>query len=62
MNPVYVVEQGTKVRINNGCIQIEKDEGIQSTVLFRSPIALVSQVVLFGNVGLTTPAIALFLE
>ena len=62
MNPVYVVEQGAKIRIHNGCIQIEKEEEGITNILHRGPIGTVSQIVIFGNVGLTTPAIGQFLE
>ena len=60
--PIYIVEQGTKIRIHNRCVQIEKENDGAVQVLCRSPIGTVSQIVVFGNIGLTTPAIGLFLE
>jgi len=60
--PIYIVEQGTKIRIHNRCVQIEKENDGAVQVLCRSPIGTVSQIVIFGNIGLTTPAIGLFLE
>ena len=60
--PIYIVEQGTKIRIHNRCVQIEKENNGVVQILCRSPISTVSQIVIFGNIGLTTPAIGLFLE
>lgn len=57
MPALYVVQQNTKLRINNRRLQVELDEGGDPQVLTSIPLAQVSQVVLFGNVGLTTPAI-----
>lgn len=51
---LYVVQQNSKLRIANRRLQVEMDDGEVSASL---PLAQVSQVVLFGNVGLTTPAI-----
>jgi len=53
MPPVYVVQQGAKLRIDNRRLQIERE----GEVLLHVPLAQVSEVVLFGNIGLTTPAI-----
>ncbi len=55
MPPLYVVQQNSKLRLNNRRVQVEQetDEGIQ--VLAQIPIGQVSEIVLFGNVGLTTP-------
>jgi len=57
MPPLYVVQQNTKLRINNRRLQVEKDESGGTEALVSMPLAQVSQVVLFGNIGLTTPAI-----
>lgn len=58
MPPLYVVEQQTKIRIRNRRVQVERDgEAGASEVLLSVPLAQVEQVVIFGNVGLTTPAI-----
>jgi len=53
MPPVYVVQQGARLSINNRRLQVARDE----EVLLQTPLSQVSEVVLFGNVGLTTPAI-----
>lgn len=55
MPPLYVVQQNSKLRLNNRRVQVEQetDDGIQ--VLAQIPIGQVSEIVLFGNVGLTTP-------
>lgn len=53
MPPLYVVQQNAKLRIENRRLQVE----LESETLASLPLGQVSQVVLFGNVGLTTPAI-----
>ena len=58
MPPLYVVQQNAKLRINNRRLQVEREEEI----LLQVPLGQVSQVVLFGNIGLTTPAIDALLE
>jgi CRISPR-associated protein Cas1 len=64
--PLYLVQQGAKIRINNRRVRVEMDpseaEGSQPEILLQVPIGQVSQVILFGNIGLTTPAISTFLE
>jgi len=57
MPAVYVIHQNAKLRIHNRRLQVESSEGESVTVLDSVPLGQVSQVVLFGNVGLTTPAI-----
>ena len=77
MPALYLVEQQTKIRIRNRRVQVERDlspdaqpqiencqspiENRQSEILLSVPLAQVEQVVIFGNVGLTTPAIDAFL-
>ncbi len=57
MPPIYVVQQNTKLRIRNRRLQVElEQEDGEVEVLSSTPLGQVSQVVLFGNVGLTTPA------
>jgi CRISPR-associated protein Cas1 len=53
MPPLYVVTQNSKLRIDNRRLQVELD----GQALSSQPLAHVSQVVLFGNISLTTPAI-----
>jgi len=53
MPPLYVVQQNAKLRLDNRRLQVQADEQILASL----PIGQVSQVVLFGNVGLTTPVI-----
>lgn len=56
MPPLYVVQQNAKLRINNRRLQVDCEESEQKAEV-SIPLAQVDQVVLFGNVGLTTPAI-----
>jgi CRISPR-associated protein Cas1 len=56
MTSLYVVQQNAKLRINNRRLQVECGE-IEQDKPISVPLAQVDQVVLFGNVGLTTPAI-----
>ncbi len=58
MPPLYVVQQDAKLRVVNRRLQVERE----AQVLASLPLGQVSQVVLFGNVGLTTPAIAALLQ
>lgn len=58
MPPLYITRQGAKVRIDNRCLVVEKDQ----ESLLKVPIGHVSQVVIFGNIGLTTPAISYLLN
>lgn len=78
MPALYLVEQQTKIRIRNRRVQVERDlspdaqppiespdsqiENLRSQILLSAPLAQVEQVVIFGNVGLTTPAIDAFLS
>ncbi len=57
MPPLYIIQQGSKIRIHNRNLQVELEEDGRPQVLLRTPLGHVSQVVLFGNIGLTTPAI-----
>ncbi|MEI2693370.1 MAG: CRISPR-associated endonuclease Cas1 [Anaerolineae bacterium] len=59
MYPVYVIQQGARLSIANKRLQVEQN----GETLLAAPLGQVSEVVIFGNVGLTTPAIgALLLE
>lgn len=51
MPPLYVVEQGAKLRLEGRRVLVEKD----GVCLLQVPFAQLSSVVLFGNIGLTTP-------
>jgi CRISPR-associated protein Cas1 len=59
MPALYLVQQNTKIRIRNRRLQVEREaeDGSPAEVLTSVPLGQVSQVVLFGNIGLTTPAI-----
>lgn len=68
MPALYLVEQNTKIRIRNRRLQVERDlspdanpqpqnSTAQPEVLLSVPLGQVGQVILFGNIGLTTPAI-----
>jgi CRISPR-associated protein Cas1 len=56
--PLYVVQQDTKLQINNRRLQVTRG----GDVLSSSPLSHISQIVIFGNVGLTTPAIGALLD
>ncbi len=53
MPPFYVVEQGSTLRCETRRLLVVKDE----QTLASAPLVHVSQVVVFGNVNLTTPLI-----
>lgn len=58
MSSVYVIQQQARLRVRNRRLQVERDEeGREPEVLLSVPLGQVSQVVLFGNISLTTPAI-----
>lgn len=77
MPALYLVEQQTKIRIRNRRVQVERDlspdaqipqsrnpeipQSRNPEILLSVPLSQVEQVVIFGNVGLTTPAIDAFL-
>lgn len=58
MPPLYVVQQGAKLRKQNHRLQVELD----GKTLADIPLGHVSQVILFGNISLTTPAIDALLD
>lgn len=58
MPPLYVTQQNARLRIANRRLIVELD----GETLLDTPLGHVSEVVLFGNVGLTTPAIGLLLN
>lgn len=58
MPPLYVTTQGGKLRYRGRRLVVEKD-GEQIAAI---PAVHVSQVLIFGNVSMTTPAIAFLLE
>jgi CRISPR-associated protein Cas1 len=58
MPPFYVIEQGAKLSHDGRRLVVSKDDHELAT----TPLVHVSEVVLMGNVGLTTPAIKLLLK
>lgn len=65
MPPIYIIQQGAKIRIHNRQVQVEFEQPGDVSIpeiLMRVPLGHVSEIVLFGNVGLTTPAIHAFLQ
>lgn len=62
MPPLYVVQQQAKLRVSNRRLIVTIEDGAEQISLTSIPVAQVSQVVLFGNVGLTTPAINILLK
>ena len=53
MPPLYITEQGAQIRITGRRLVVSKGEAELAVV----PLVKVSEVVLLGNIGLTTPAI-----
>lgn len=58
MPPLYVMQQGSKLVVNKGRLEVR----LEDRVLASLPPVHVSEVVILGNVGLTTPAISLLLR
>ena len=58
MPVLYLVEQGATLRKEAGLLTVTKD----AQVLSKVPAAKVEQVVIFGNVNLTTPVIGFLLR
>ncbi|MCO6450982.1 MAG: CRISPR-associated endonuclease Cas1 [Caldilineales bacterium] len=58
MYPVYVVQQGALVNIAERRLRVVHQE----QTLLQEPLARVSQLILFGNIQLTTPAITALLN
>ncbi len=52
MPPLYIVEQGARLSIEQRRLLVHKDE----TLILKAPLAHTSAVVIFGNVSVTTPA------
>ena len=63
MPPMYVVQQGARIRISNRRLTVNLEhEGEKPIQLASMPIHQVSQLVLLGNIGITTPAIGWLLD
>jgi CRISPR-associated protein Cas1 len=58
MPPLYVIEQGARLSCDGRRLVISKEDEELSSV----PLVHVSEVILLGNIGLTTPAIKLLLR
>lgn len=58
MTALYVVEQGAKIHKESRRLVVKKDE----VELQSIPLIKVEQVLLFGNVGITTPALTWLME
>jgi CRISPR-associated protein Cas1 len=57
-SPLYLTEQGSKLSREGRRLRITKDD----EVLARAPLIQVSQVIIFGNVQITQPALKLLLD
>lgn len=57
MPPLYLMEQGSKLHHDGRRLIVSKDD----QELFSTPLVHVSEIVVLGNVGLTTPTIKLLL-
>ena len=55
MPPFYVTTQGAKLRLHQRRLIVKKEVGSTSETIASVPLVHVDQVILFGNVGLTTP-------
>lgn len=58
MPPLYITQQGAKIRIHQSRLLVE----LEGEKLLHVPLGHVSEVVVFGNVGLTTPAVGQLLD
>jgi len=58
MSSLYLTEQGSKVRKDEGRIIVEK-EGIE---IFEIPVHKIERIIIFGNVQITTQALSIFFE
>lgn len=57
MPPLYLTQQLAKIRIRKGRLLVEHE----GETLAHLPLGHVSEIVLFGNIGLSTPAIGVLL-
>lgn len=57
-SPLYVVEQGSKLSRESRRVVVTKN----GETLAQAPVIQVSQVIVFGNVQITTPALRLLLD
>lgn len=57
-NPLYLLEQGSRLNREGRRLVVSKDETVLATVA----VVQVSQVIIFGNVQITTPALQLLLD
>lgn len=57
-HPLYLLEQGTRLKREGRRLLVVRDED----VLARVSVLQVSQVIVFGNVDITTPALKLLLD
>jgi len=57
-HPLYLLEQGTRLKREGRRLLVVRDE----EVLARVSVLQVSQVIVFGNVDITTPALKLLLD
>jgi CRISPR-associated protein Cas1 len=60
MPPLYVTRQNAKLHIRNRRLEVEHED--EREALASIPLSQIDQVVLFGNISLTTPAIDALLE
>jgi CRISPR-associated protein Cas1 len=58
MYPFYVIHQNAKLRLKNKRLIVEKN----AEVLASTPLGHVSEIILYGNIGLTTPLIGTLLR
>lgn len=58
MPPLYLVKQNSKLRIQNQRLTITNQTNGNEQILASVPITQVSEVVIYGNINITTPTIS----
>lgn len=62
MPPLYINTQGAKLRYRKRRLVVEKTENEEKTQIAAVPAVHVDQVLIFGNVSITTPALSFLLQ
>ena len=63
MNTIYITEQGAQIGMDHRRLEVrKKDEAGKEQVVVEFPLGHVEQVILLGNVGVTTPALKRLLK
>jgi CRISPR-associated protein Cas1 len=62
MPPLYITTQGAKLRYSQRRLVVEKETQLEKVEIAAVPVVHVDQVLIFGNVSVTTPALSYLLE